>query len=163
MVLTDVESEGNSSRKHKGTHELDKDDELHTEAECSAEITDQDQFHEVVDSTVDPSSSLGEKDLEFVGYGGLANSLWHEHLLPLGKSPQHQGREITIFSKEKQVFLVQCVDNVFGIMLHNVGVSQDWHPVILVAFWCLDSVHAETSRKTGNTTENRFEGFGHMM
>lgn len=163
IILTNIEGESDGSWKHKCADQFDEDNELHTEAEGSAEITNQDQFHEIVDSTVDPSSSLREKNLELIRYGGLAHSLWNEDLLSLGESSQHQSREITIFTKKEQVLLVQGVDDVFGIMLHDVGISQNWHPVVLVALWCLDSVHAETSGETGDTTKNGLEGFGLMM
>lgn len=162
-ILTNVEGESNGSRKHECTNQFDKHNELHAEAKSATQITNQDQFHKIVNCTVDPSSSLREKNLEFVGYSRFADSLRNKDLLSLGEGPQHQSREVTIFTKKEQVFLVQGVDDVFGIMLHDVGIGQDWHPVILIALWCLDSVHAETSGKTGDTTKNRLKGFGLMM
>jgi len=53
-----VESEGNGSREDKCAHELDEYDELHAEAECAAEISDENQLHEVMNRTVDPSPPL---------------------------------------------------------------------------------------------------------
>jgi len=157
-LLTNIESESNGSRKHECTNQFDEYNKLHAEAESATQITNQNQLHKIVDCTVDPSSPLREEDLELIGYGRFADSLRNEDLLSLGEGSQHQSREITIFTKKEQVFLVQGVDDVFGIMLHDVGIGQDWHPVILIALWCLDSVHAETSGKTGDTTKNGLEG-----
>ena len=58
ILLTDIESERNSSWKNQSADKINKDNELHTEAEGTAKISDEDKFHEVVHRTVDPSTSL---------------------------------------------------------------------------------------------------------
>jgi hypothetical protein len=40
----------------------------------------------------------------------------------------------------------------------NVRVGEDRNPIILSTLWSLDAIHTETSRKTGNTTEDGLEG-----
>jgi hypothetical protein len=47
-----VEGEGDGSRKSERSDEIDQDDELHREAECSAEVSDEEQFEQVVDRRV---------------------------------------------------------------------------------------------------------------
>jgi hypothetical protein len=45
----------------------------------------------------------------------------------------------------------------------NVGVGQNWDPVVLTALWSFDAIHAETARQTGDTTENGLERFGQVV
>lgn len=59
-VLTDVESESDGSWQDQSTDEFDEDDELHAKAEGTTEISDKDQFHEIVHGRIDPSAALRE-------------------------------------------------------------------------------------------------------
>lgn len=52
---------------------------------------------------------------------------------------------------------MQCVDHIFGVVLDNVGVGKNRDPVVLAALGGFDAVHAETTRKTCDTTKDRFE------
>ena len=58
--LTNIEGECNSSGKNQGTDQLDENDKLHTETERAAEVLNKNQFHQVMNRRVNPSSSLGE-------------------------------------------------------------------------------------------------------
>ena len=116
-----------------------------------------------MDGRVDPASPLREKNHELIGHGGLADCLWHENLLTLGESPQHQSRQITILTEKQQVLVVKGFNDVFGVMLDDVRVSQNGDPIVLVALGCLDAVHAETTGKTCDTSEDGFERLGQVM
>ena len=109
----EVEGEADGGREDEGADQLDEDDELHAEAERAAKVAHKDQFHEVVDGAVDPSSALREEDGELFGDSGLAYRLWNEDLLAFGEGLQHQRREVSIFTKEQQILLMQCVDHIF--------------------------------------------------
>jgi len=63
---------------------------LHGEAECTTEISDKEKFHEIVNGTVDPSTTLTEKNSESVGDYSLANCLRNKDLFSMGESFQHQ-------------------------------------------------------------------------
>lgn len=145
VQLTQVEGECNGSWENQGSHKLNKDNELHAETKGTAQVSDKYKLHQIVNSTVDPSSALGEQNTKGVRNNGLANGLWHKDLLPLGECLEHECRQVSILSKEKQVLLVQCVDNILRIVLDNVWVCQDGDPVILTSLWCFDSIHAETT------------------
>lgn len=151
--LTEVECEGDGSREHKRTNQLNEDDKLHTEAESATKIPHEDQFHEVVYCTVDPSPTLGQENLELCGDRGLADSLRHKYLLTLRECPEHQRGQVAIFAEQEQVLLVQRVDHVLGIVFDNVRIGEDRDPVVLVSFRSFDAVHAEAARKTRYTTE----------
>lgn len=56
--LTEVDGKGDGGGEDERSDEFDSDYELHTKAERAAQIADQNQFHQVVNCTVDPSSSL---------------------------------------------------------------------------------------------------------
>jgi len=43
--LTEVDGEGDSGGKDKRANQLDSNDELHTEAESAAKITNEDELH----------------------------------------------------------------------------------------------------------------------
>ena len=58
--LTEVDSEGDSGREDKRADEFDGDDKLHAEAESAAKVADEDELHEIVNGTIDPSAALGE-------------------------------------------------------------------------------------------------------
>ena len=111
-LLTDVESECDGSWQDKSTDKLDEDDKLHAEAEGTTEISDKDQFHKIVHSRVDPSAALREKNAERIRNGSLADSLRNEYLFALGEGLEHERRQISVFTKQKQVLLVQRVDDV---------------------------------------------------
>lgn len=137
----DVDGEGDGGGKDQCTDQLDEDDELHAEAECSAEVAHEHQFEEVVHGTVNPATTLREQDHEFVWDNCFANGLRDENLLALGEGLQHQGGQVSILTQKKQVLLVQGVNHVFRVVLDNVRVSQDRHPVVLTTLGSLDTVH----------------------
>ena len=91
-LLTDVESECNSSWQNQSTNEINEDNELHTEAESATKISDEHKFHKVVHCTVDPSTSLREQNRELFRNSGFADGLRNEDLLALGECSEHERR-----------------------------------------------------------------------
>ena len=89
-IHTNVESESDGSGKNQSPHQFNANDELHAEAESSAKISHENELHQVVDSTVDPSTSLGEEDRELFRDGCFANGLGNEDLLAFGESSKHE-------------------------------------------------------------------------
>ena len=161
--LTEVDGEGDSGGKDKRANQLDSNDELHTEAESAAKITNEDELHQIVDGTVNPSAALREEDVELVRHSRLTNRLWHKDLLALGECPEHESGEVSVFSEEEQILLVEGVDNVFGVVLDNVGVGEDGHPIILATLRGFDAVHGKATWETGYTTEDGLEGLGKVV
>ena len=144
-LLTDVEGEGDGSWQDKSTDQFDEDDELHAEAECTTEISDKDQFHEVVHGRVDPSAALREKNGESIRDGSFADSLRNEDLLTLREGLEHERRQISVFTEQEQVLLVQRVDNVLRVVLDDVRVRKDRYPVARSTLRRLDAIHAEAA------------------
>ena len=58
---------------------------------------------------------------------------------------------------------MQGVDNVLRVMFDNIRIGQDRHPVTCLAFGRLDSVHGETTRKTGDTAKHGLECLSQVM
>lgn len=156
----DVDGKGDSGGKDQGTDQLDEDDKLHTEAERSAKVAHEHQFQQVVHSTVDPATTLGEQNQELVRDDSLTDGLRDKDLLALGEGLQHQSGQVSIFTQEKQVLLVQGVHHVFRVVFDNVRVGQDRHPVVLTTLGSFDAVHRETTGQTGDTSEDGLERFG---
>ena len=58
---------------------------------------------------------------------------------------------------------MECVDDIFGIVLDDIGVGKDGDPVSTFSLGRLDSVDRETSRKTSDTTEYGLERLGQVV
>lgn len=150
----EVTCEGDGSGEDKSTSQLHENDEAHTEAEDTAQVRDDNQFEQVVYGRVDPSSTLREKDSKGIGNDGLANCLRTEHHLAAREGSKHECSEITIFTEEEQVLLVKGIDNVLRVVLNDIRVGENWNPVTVSSLRRLDSVHRETTRKTGDSPEH---------
>lgn len=135
----------------------------HTETKDTTKIGDSDEFKQIVNSRVDPSSSLTKKNSERIWNDGLAHCLRAEHHFPPRESSQHQRRQEPIFSEEEQVLLVKGVDDVFRIVFDDIGIGEDGNPVTFSSLRGFDSVHGETTWETGDSSENGFESLGEMM
>jgi hypothetical protein len=61
------------------------------------------------------------------------------------------------------VLLVKSVDYVLRIVLDDVRICEDGHPVTCISLGGLDPIHAEAAREAGNATEHGFEGLDHVM
>lgn len=163
IELTDIEGKGDGSGQDERSDEFDKHNKLHAEAEGAAEILDENELHEVVDGRVDPATALRQKHLECVGHRGLAHGLRHEDLLALGEGPQHERRQIAVLAEQKQVLLVQRVHDVLRVVLDDIRVGQDRHPVVLGALGRFDAVHAEASGQARDTAEDGLERLGEVV
>src|SRR5271154_397354 len=80
-------------------NKLDEELYLHGEAEGSTKISDEEKFHEIVDGTVNPSSSLTEEDFELIRDDSLAYRVGNKDLFSMRESLQHQCRKISILSE----------------------------------------------------------------
>src|SRR5271155_436807 len=84
----------NTTNYHE--NKLNEELYLHGETEGSTQISDEEKFHEIVDGTVNPSSSLTEKDFELIRDNSLAHRVGNKDLFSMRKSLQHQCRKISI-------------------------------------------------------------------
>ena len=59
---------------------------------------------------------------------------------------------------------MQRGDFALAVRLTYAGLRQNWHPILTtISSSSFETVHRETSRKTGDTAKHAFEGFGQMM
>jgi hypothetical protein len=98
---------------------------LHGETEGSTKIPDEEKFHEIVDGTVNPSSSLTEEDFELIRDDSLAYRVGNKDLFSMRESLQHQCRQISIFSKEKQILLVQSINDILLISRDDIWIREN--------------------------------------
>ena len=89
--------------------------------------------------------------------------MWQEHHLAVGEGTNQDSGQETILSKEQEVLLVKCGDDALTILLDDFRLDDQRYPILAGRFPCLQSEHGETSRKTGDTTEDRFEGLRVVM
>ena len=94
----EIEGEGDSGGEDERANEFDEDDELHAEAEGSAEVPNKHQLHEIVYGAVDPSPALGKQDRELLRYCGFADGLGYEDLFAFGECLEHEGREVAVLA-----------------------------------------------------------------
>ena len=121
-LLTDVESESNSSWQNQCTDQFNTNHKLHTEAEGTAKVADQEQFSEVMDSRVDPTTPLRQKNAERVGDDGLTNRLGAEDVLALGEGLEHTRGQVPILAKERRSrFFLWSVSTTFSEQCSTVS------------------------------------------
>jgi hypothetical protein len=147
--------------RKRGT--VGRTDEAHRETEDTAKIRNDNQLEQVVNGRVDPSTTLRKEDRERVGNDRLTHRLRAEHHLPPRERPQHERREVTIFSEKEEVLLVKRVDDVLRVVRDDVRVGEDRDPVPVAAFRGFDAVHRETTGETGYAAEHGLEGFGEVV
>ena len=115
----------NSDRLNESRQEINEYDETHRETAESAETVQEDQFSQVVNGRVDPSSTLRQQDRPLVWCYGEGMSVTDELGLVHREVLQEESREVTIFTKMEKVLHVEGVDSVFGIVLDDsVGDEQ---------------------------------------
>lgn len=90
----------NGDGKDDCAKEIHEDDELHAEAECPAEVANEDEFHQVVDRGVDPSTTLRKEDAERIRDYSSALRLRKEHHLAVGECAEEDRGEEAIFPEQ---------------------------------------------------------------
>jgi len=72
----------------------------------------------------------------------------------------HQkSRQETIFTEGEQILLVQCVDIGFGVFLDDTVGNDDGTAFVGSS----NTIKGETTRQTGDRSEQTFKGLGQMM
>lgn len=159
----EVDGEGDSGGQDECSDQLHSYDELHGETEGTTKVSYEEKLCEIVHRRVNPSASLREEYRECVGYDCLADCLGTEYHFSFGEGLEHECRKVSIFSKQKQILLVQGIDDILGVVFDNVGISEDRNPIAAGAFRCFDPIHAEATRKTSDTTKHGLECLCEMM
>jgi hypothetical protein len=89
--------------------------------------------------------------------------LWEKHHLAVGERSKEDGGQESIFSKEKQILLMESLHVALTVLVYNLRFDDEWNPVVVRAFPCLQPIHGETSGQASDTTKDRFKGFGQVM
>lgn len=78
-------------------------------------------------------------------------------------NPMKRLMKTNIFSQKQEILLMQRLDIALAVLADNLGLDDERDPALLRLFAGFDSEHGEASRKTGDTSEDGFEGLGLMM
>jgi hypothetical protein len=112
-----------------------------------------------VNGRIDPATALRKQHLPVVwGYGegmGITNELRFGQWEVL----QQQGSQITILAEMEQVFHMQCVHSVLGVILDDLVSYQQG----LLGVGSPQTIECETTRKTSDGAEETLEGLCHVM
>lgn len=133
-----------SCRQNECTEEIEEYDEAHGEAAPTAHVIDAEQFHQIVDGRVDPSSSLRQQDGPAGRGDSVGDGVWRKLHLERRKVFHHQRGQVTIFTEGEQVLFVKRVDVDLGVFVNDP--RRDDNRSTLVG--CTDSVNTETTGKT---------------
>ena len=111
------------AEKVLGTHyspeQIHKDDESHREETKTAHLGQKQQFHEVVNRRVDPSSPLTQQHVPSTGRDGVGYSVGSEFHLKSGKVFHHECRQIPIFTEREQVLLMKRINIGLGVLIDD--------------------------------------------
>ncbi len=139
--------------------EIDEDDESHRKAAETAELIEEDELRQVVDSRVDPSSPLGQENAPLIGGDGEGMRVSDEFGLVSREVFEDEGCQITIFTKVQQILHVQGIDAILRIVLDHLVRDEER----FVAVRRPQPVHREAARQAGDGAKERFEGFCKMV
>lgn len=92
-----------------GAEQVDEDEETHREAAEAAHVLQRQQFAEIVDGGVDPSTTLRQQDSPCLRRGGHGGSVGNELGLVVREVLEQECGEVSILAEREQVLLVQCL------------------------------------------------------
>ena len=148
-----------AKRTHNSPEKIKEDDESHREETKSTHLRQEQEFSQIVDCRVDPSSTLRQQNAPRARRDCVGDGIRRELHLECRKVLHHQRSKISVLSKREQVLLVQSVDVGLGVFFDDHGGDDD-RP----AFVCgSNPINRETTGKTGDRAEKRLEGFGQVV
>jgi hypothetical protein len=104
---------------HDSTKQIDKDKESHRETAKSKQFRQDDKLAEIMNCRIDPPPTLREQYTPRFRSHGVRNGMGAELGLE-GREMLHQeSRQETIFTKGKQILLMQSVDIGFGVFFDD--------------------------------------------
>ena len=72
---------------------------------------------------------------------------------------EHESSQVSVFTKIQQILQVKRVDAVLRVVVDDLVRHEQW----LVGVGRAESVHRETTGKTGDRPEERFESLGKVV
>jgi hypothetical protein len=139
--------------------QIEEDNESHRKETESTHFRNGQEFKEVMNSRIDPSSTLRQENCPTRRRDGVSDSIGRKFHLESGKVLHHQCREVSIFTQREKVLLVEGVHVRLGILVDDPAGNDDWPTLVGSS----DSVDTETSRKTSDGTEQALKSFGKVV
>ena len=149
----------NSHGLDQGGQEVDEDDEAHGKAAETAQSIEEDEFGQVVDGGIDPSTTLRQQDSPLIGGDSVRLSVPDELGLVVREVLKQQGCQVSIFTEMEQVLHMESVDAVLGVVVDDSLGNEER----LVCVRSPESVHGETTGQASDRAEQAFECFGEVV
>ena len=108
---------GDGDRLNEGRNKINHNHETHREAAETAKLVQEDKFSKIVDSRIDPTTTLWQQNLPIIWSDRVRMSIPNELSLEVGKVFQEQRREVSIFTKMEQVLHVLGIHTILRIIL----------------------------------------------
>lgn len=131
------------------TQKVNENNEAHTEATEPAQFREENEFTQVVDRRVDPSTTLRQKNRPPLRGNSVRESIRRELQLIRWEVLHKERSEISIFSKRKEILLVQRIHMVFRVFV-NDSVGDDYRATFIR---CPNTVQRETTWKASHRPE----------
>lgn len=93
-------------RENESSKQVNEHDESHTEAAEATQVLEEHKLSQVVDSRVNPTTSLGHENLPCFWSSCAGICIWNELVRHVREVFGHKSGEESIFSKGQQVLLM---------------------------------------------------------
>ena len=120
-----VEHHLRASHTYQSTQEVYEHEESHGETAEAEHVGQENEFAQVVDSGVDPTTTLREQNAPRLGSDSVSDGRSEELRAERREVLQQQRRQETIFTEGEQVLLVQRVDVGLGVLLYDAVRDDD--------------------------------------
>jgi hypothetical protein len=139
--------------------EIKENNESHGETTEAAQFWEGHQFAEVVDGGIDPATTLREKNGPPLWCNCVRDRVRSKLELVCWEVLHEQGGQVTIFTKRKEVLLVERVNIVLGVFVDDAVRDNDRSSFVGRP----NPEHGETTRKTSNRSKQTLECLGQVM
>lgn len=149
----------NSDRLDERGNEINHDHESHRETAETTELVQEDEFSQIVDGGVNPTTTLRQQNLPIIWSDGVCMGVPNELRLEVGEVFQQKRREVSIFTEMEQILHVQSIHAIFRIVLDQLVRNQQG----LVRIRGTETIKRETTGQTSDGAEKTFERLRHVM
>ena len=151
-----------TKRTQETYHRSDKineNEEPHRKTAEPNQLGKDHQLAKIMDSRVNPSTPLREQNTPRFRSHRMRDRIWAELGLERREMLHQQRRQEPILSEQEEILLVKRIDVGLRVFLDDVIGDNDWSTFVCSP----NAIQRETTRQTGDGTEERFKSLGKMM
>ena len=101
------------------TEQINHDDETHRETTDTTQLREENQFTQVMDSGINPTTTLRQQNGPRLWCHSVCNSVWGELQLERREMFDKQSRQESIFAEREQIFLVKSINVTLRIFIDD--------------------------------------------